>query len=353
MTSLWTGMLALGALALGVAAAAPADAQLPKTHIKGVGEGLAIINGSLLEQPFWKETIPQASGGAITGDVIPFDQLGLDNAAVLRLLKLGGMDFGTTDFSRLAADDARFEGCDLAGITLTIDKARAACDAYRPVLDRLLQESWNAKLLYLGIAQQQVFWCRIPITGLADLKGKKTRVFNKTMVDFLEGVGATGVSMVVGEVVPSLQRGVIDCAVTGKLSGNTLGLGEVTTHQYPMALGWAVRFTAVNLNSWKRFDPKVQEFFVDQYKKFEDKTWAMMAEAADDADNCNTGKQPCKYGKQAKLTMVTVRQEDMAEYKRLVEGAVLGKWAKRCGDACAKEWNATVGKALGLVAEAK
>src|SRR5206468_1979121 len=146
---------------------------LPRTNVKGIGETSAIINGSRLEQPFWKETIPQASGGMVTGDILPFDQAGIDNAAVLRILKLGGIDFGTTDLSRLAADDPRFEGCDLAGVALTLERARAACNAYRAVLDRLLQENWNAKLLYIGIAQQQVFWCRVPIAGLADLKAKK------------------------------------------------------------------------------------------------------------------------------------------------------------------------------------
>lgn len=342
---------ALGAAVICAASIGTASAQLQRTHIKGVGETLSIINGSLLEQPLWKETIPQASGGMVTGDVLPFDQLGLDNAAVLRLLKLGGMDFGTTDLSRLAADDPRFEGCDLAGVSLDIAKVRAACNAYRAVLTRLLEENWNAKLLYLGIAQQQVFWCRVPIATLADLKGKKVRVFNKTMVDFIEGVGATGVSMAFPEVVPSLQRGVIDCAVTGTLSGNTGGLGEVSTHLYPMPLGWAVRFTAVNLNSWKRFDPKVQEFFVDQFKKFEEKEWATMAEAAADAENCNTGKQPCKYGKMANMTIMRIKPEDLAEHKRLVEGVVLANWAKRCGANCTTVWNETVGKALGLVAK--
>ena len=108
------------------------------------------------------------------------------------MLKLGGMDFGTTDLSRLAADDPRFEGCDLAGLALTVDKVRAACNAYRPVFERLLEQNWNAKLLYIGIAQQQVFWCRSPIASLADFRGKKVRVFSKTMIDFLNGVGATG-----------------------------------------------------------------------------------------------------------------------------------------------------------------
>ena len=37
-------------------------------------------------------------------------------------------------------------------------------------------------------------------------------------------------------------------------------------------------------------------------------------------------------------------------HKKLVEGAVLAGWAKRCGAECAKEWNETVGKALGLTA---
>ena len=343
-----TGMAVL--LGLALAGSAAGAAELPRTHVKGVGEGISIINGSLIEQPFWKETIPQASGGMVTGDVIPFDQLGIDNAAVLRLLKLGGMDFGTTDFSRLAADDPRFEGCDLAGISLTVDEVRAACDAYRPVLDRLLQESWNAKLLFLSVAQPQVFWCRMPVSGLADLEGKKIRVFNKTMVDFLDGVGAAAVSMVFPEVFAALQRGVVDCAVTGALSGNTSGWGEVTTHQLPLSLGWAVRFTAVNLDSWERFDPQVRDFFVEQFAQQEEKAWALMKEATVDADNCNTGQDSCTYGKKANLTIVPISDEDRATYRQIIESNVLPGWAGRCGAECAQEWNQTVGKAVGLTA---
>ena len=33
-----------------------------------------------------------------------------------------------------------------------------------------------------------------------------------------------------------------------------------------------------------------------------------------------------------------------------IEGAVLAGWAKRCGAECAREWNETVGKVLGLKA---
>lgn len=326
--------------------------DLPRTHLKGIGETSTVIHSSMLEQPFWRETIPQASNGMITGDILPFDQAGIDNAAILRLLKLGGMDIGTTDLSRLAADDPRFEGCDLAGLTLSIDDVRTACNAYRPVLDRLLQENWNAKLLYLGIAQQQVFWCRVPVGGLADLSGKKVRVYNKTIVDFLDGIGATGVSIPFPEVVPSLQTGVIDCGVTGTLNGNTAGWGEVTTHQYLASLGWGVRFTAINLDTWNRLDPAVQNFLVEQYAGYEDKVWATMREAATDAERCNSGQEPCELGKPAKLTLVPVSEAELPEIKRVIDESVLKNWAARCGAECTEEWNATVGQALGLTATA-
>jgi TRAP-type C4-dicarboxylate transport system substrate-binding protein len=344
--------VALAAAAITFTGLAQAQ-DLPVTHLKGIGETSTVIHSSVLEQPFWKETIPQASGGKVTGEILPFDQAGVDNAAILRLLKLGGMDIGTTDLSRLAADDPRFEGCDLAGLSATIADVRAACNAYRPVLDRLLQENWNAKLLYLGIAQQQVFWCRTPVAKLADLTGKKVRVYNKTLVDFLDGIGATGVSIPFPEVVPSLQTGVIDCGVTGTLNGNTAGWGEVTTHQYLASLGWGVRFTAINLDTWNRLDPAVQDFLVEQYAAYEDKVWATMEEAAADAERCNTNQQPCQFGKIANLTLVPVSAEDEPEIKRVISDVVLKNWAARCGEDCTKEWNETVGKALGLTASAQ
>jgi hypothetical protein len=170
------------------------------------------------------------------------------------------------------------------------------------------------------------------------------------MRDFLGGVGGTAVSMAFAEVVPALNNGVVDCGVTGSLSGNTAGWAEVTKSIYPMSLGWSINVLAINLDSWKRLDPKTQAFLLEQTKAYEDKMWATVKTTTAEADNCNTGKQPCTMGKLAKTTIVAVKPEEMATHKKLVEGAVLAGWAKRCGAECAKEWNETVGKVLDLKA---
>jgi|TARA_B100000315_G_C14524993_1_gene563391 hypothetical protein len=80
--------------------------------------------------------------------------------------------------------------------------------------------------LAVGTNPPQVIWCRVAITGLTDLKGKKVRVFNKTMTDFMQAIGASAASMAFAEVVPALHRGVVDCAVTGTMSGFTAGWPE-------------------------------------------------------------------------------------------------------------------------------
>jgi TRAP-type C4-dicarboxylate transport system substrate-binding protein len=216
------------------------------------------------------------------------------------------------------------------------------------VIDRQMQKNWNAKLLAFGGNPPQVFWCRGVLGGLADLKGKKVRVFNNTMRDFLSGVGATAVSMAFAEVVPALNSGVVDCAVTGSLSGNTAGWPEVTKSLYPMSLGWSINVMAVNLTTWNRLDKRVQSFLLEQIKAYEDKMWGTLKKATDEADNCNTGKQPCTMGKLAKMTIVPVKPAEAEQHKKLVEGAVLAGWAKRCGAECAAEWNNTVGKTLNL-----
>jgi hypothetical protein len=50
------------------------------------------------------------------------------------------------------------------------------------------------------------------------------------------------------------------------------------------------------------------------------------------------------------MTLVSVSDADKSEHKKLMEGRVLAGWAKRCGSPCAKEWNETVGKVVGLTA---
>ena len=342
-------LTAAAAMLAGLSFAAQAQ-DLPRHHFKVLIQDSPSPQVKLLEAPFWNESIPANSKGQITADAAPYDQVGIPDEAVLRLLKLGAFDFASFDIAKVAGDDPKFEGCDLSGLTFTFEDARKACDAWRTTVDKLMQQKWNAKLLAFGTAPPQAIWCATEIKNFDDLKGKKLRVYTKTMVDFAQGIGAAPVNIAFREVITALQNKVVDCAVTGTSVGNSAGWIEVTKYLMPISLGWAINVHVVNLNTWKRLDPRLQAWLEGEFRTFEDKFWTIMKETDADAANCNFGKQPCRNGKLANMTLVAMTDADQQRFKKLMQDTVLKGWLKRAGADVAKEWNQTVGKALGMEA---
>lgn len=347
MTSRWTTLAAAGMLAA-VAPLAAHAADLPKVNVKVVGNYSTLLQTKEVEKPFWTQKIEKDSNGQITADYNSQDILGIKDFSLLRLTQAGVADVGVGDISKMAGDDPVFEGCDLAGITTDAATARKACDVWKPVMAEAMQKKFNARLVALGNNPPIVFWCNKPISGLADLKGLKVRVFNTTQSDFVSAVGATTVTMAFGEVVPALQRNVVDCALTGTLSGNTAGWPEVSTHLYPLPVGWSIYYTAVNNGSWNAWPKPVQDFFDKEFTDLENMNWNLGDQATEQGVNCNIGKDPCTLGKKGKMTLVELSDADKAKREDVVQNVVLVKWGKRCGKDCAAKWNDTVGKVVGL-----
>jgi TRAP-type transport system periplasmic protein len=340
------------AVAFSIFAAAAHAQQLPATSLKVLGGNQTQNMFRYIEKPFFTKELGEKSNGAITTTFGSLEELGIKGPEVLRLLRLGVFDIAEGTLSYMAGEDPRFDGLDLPGITLDIDTQRRAVDAFRPVLEKAMAEKFNAKLLTMSPIALQVFYCKGDIAGLESLKGKKVRTFNPVMADLVEAAGGSTVNLAFAEVVPAMQRGVADCAITGTSAGNTARWWEVSDRLYTLPMGWSMIFIAANMNSWQKLDPKVREFLQREFADLENRQWAQAKADVQDGINCNTGKQPCKDGILANpaMTLVTPNEADRATAQRILRERVLANWAKRCGDVCAKEWSETVGKVAGVEA---
>lgn len=332
------------AVVLAVLSGSPA---LSQTELRAVGYTSNLYLWGM-EQAFY-EALNEAEGDMISIEAVPHDIAGLKGPEVLSLLQDGTLQIAVQNMSYMAGEDPRFEALDLAGVTLTTADARTATEAYRPVLARVMEERFNTHLLGLAPLPSQVFWCREEIGGLADLEGKKIRVFNATLSDFVAGLDATTVTMPFVDVIPALQRGVADCAVTGTSSGNTARWFEVTDYLLPMNVGWSMVFWAANKDLWDGFSPEVQALLTERYAALEADAWAVQEAQDVDAVSCSTGGL-CEMGVEAQMTLVPVSDADDARRSELVQSFVLPRWAERCGAECTREWNDTVGAALGIEA---
>lgn len=192
-----------------------------------------------------------------------------------------------------------------------------------------------------------MLFCNGPIGGLGDLAGKKVRTGNRTLAEFVGALGGAGVTMSFSEVVPALQKGVVDCAITGSLSGYSAKWHEVATHIYTLPVGWSQVMLAASSKAWNRLDPKVRGFLEQEIAALETRVWQAAAHESDQGFACNTGGA-CEFGVPAHMTLVTVSDADRALLAKVLREVVVPKWAERCGKPCADEWARTAGAAAGV-----
>lgn len=302
------------------------------------------------EAPFWTEILPAASGGNINVALTTHNQMNLGVGDVYRLLGDGVYDVAMTVADYAVADAPELEGLDVPLVALTADEARAMVDAARPMVEDIYNARFNSHVLAIAPYPPQVVFCNGEITGLDDLAGKKVRGSGRMTTLFLEALGAEGVNVAFSEVPGALQKGVVDCAITGAGSGYSAGWWEVSTHLLPIPLGgWDSVVTAINSDKWASLDAETQALIADKIATdFEAPAWAAAQGALDNDVACLTGNGTCSSGDARSMTLVEVSDADFAKAREVLVGKVLPDWAERAGGDWAERWNASVGQVVGV-----
>ncbi len=160
--------------------------------------------------------VEKDSGGRIKGELYPASQLG----SIPRQIE--GTQFGAIQCAIVPPEffvgvDERFEVMSAPGLVDSLAHGqRVAADP--DVLKLMLSLGANKGLHGVGMfmAEPVAIVSRMPIRHIEDFKGKKIRIFaSQFQQTAFERLGATPVAMTLGDVLPALQQGAIDGAVTG------------------------------------------------------------------------------------------------------------------------------------------
>ncbi len=337
-------------LAAALAPAAGAAQELEPVTLAVVGSWSGLPLHQEFERPFWSEHLPQASGGAITVNLTTFDQMGVDSGDVFRLLDDGVFDVGATVADYTVGDAPALEGLDVPLVATEPADARTMVDAARPMVEDIMADRFGAELLAIAPYPPQVVFCNAEIATLDDLEDLKIRGSGRMTTKFLEALGAEGVNLGFAEVPGALERGVIDCAITGSGSGYSAGWWESATHLMTLPLGgWDPVVTAMNLERWNGLSADMRTFLADEIRTaFEEPAWEAAAGALAEDITCLTGDGACPRGETAEMVLVEPSPEDTALARRVLEQTVLPAWAERAGEDWAKRWNASVGAVVDV-----
>ncbi len=304
---------------------------------------------TLVDIPYLRE-MPGRTGGRINVTLASHAERSLSGAEIVRLVRSGQAEIGAGTLTTLSGDVPILDGVDLAGLAPEIGKARAIAKAILPTANRDL-ERFGVRLVITYPFPAQVLFCRQPFARLEDLKGRKIRTFGQSLVDLVTALGAQPVSIGFPEVYTALERGVVDCAITGTGSGASARWPEVTTHISNLPLSWAVAGYMVNLAWWNRLDPAVRTYLEATFAEMEAKLWELGDVGTRDGIDCNIGlRDKCKLNQLAPRPMTEVpgTAEEAARLRQIFETVILPGWVKRCGARCGQVYNEVIAPISGV-----
>lgn len=334
----------LAACVLGVG---PAVADGP-IRLRVVGGLAGITQYNSFEEPFWSKEIRERSGGLIEATIQPIDRSGLRGQDALQLMQLGVVPFGTANLALSAADDPELAAIDLPGLAPDFAALRRAAGLYRPTLKAILGERYGIELLGVYAYPAQVVYCAKPFRELADLDGRRVRTSSVGQSSFVEALGATPVLIPFAETVGAVSKNVVDCAITGTLSGFEIGLSNVTSHVHALAVNWGLTLFAANKRAWDALPADARTIIGQGVSDLERRIWDAAERETARGIACNTGAQLCGEAARGRMALVPVSARDDEERRRVLVERVLPAWAARCGEGCRQTWNRTLGSALGV-----
>ncbi|ONG56377.1 hypothetical protein BKE38_06070 [Pseudoroseomonas deserti] len=336
------------------AAQAQAPAMLPdgpKLRIVAVTQPLPTMpQFTRVDTPLLREQLQARSNGRITVQLSSHAERNLGGNEIVRLVRSGQADIGAGTLSTLSGDVPFLDGIDLAGLSADIATAKRIAEAVLPVANKEL-ERFNTRLVVLYPFPAQVLFCRQPFRSLAELRERKIRTFGNSLVDLIDKIGGLPVSVGFPEVYSALERGVVDCAVTGTGSGASARWPEVTSHISDLPLSWSVAGYMVNLAWWNRLDPQVRGLLEATFAEMHEKLWDLGAAATRDGLDCNTGKpEGCRLHQLAArpMTEVAATEADRELVRATLRSTVLPGFVKRCGARCGEIYNQVIAPISGV-----
>src|SRR3954452_16520256 len=267
--------------------------------------------------PRLREGIPQRSGGRIQVTLASWPERNLNGPELLRVLRAGQIDLGGIALPTVAGDVPLLDIIDLAGLLQSHAQGRRVAEAMMPEINREL-ELVGVRIIATYPFPAQVFFCRDPIASLADLTGKRVRTPGGSQNDFIQAIGAQPVAIGSPEVYGALERGVVDCAVTGTATGNGARWYEVTKHLYTLPVQWGIAAYGVNLAWWNKLDPAVRDFLQKYMNEVQEAQWTLGLELTEDGIACNAGQAAgCKIGRVVDTKPMTVTRASEADLATL------------------------------------
>jgi TRAP-type C4-dicarboxylate transport system substrate-binding protein len=219
------------------------------------------------------EKVKKATNGELELVVSSGGALGYKGPELLKVVRDGLVPVSDMLISGVAGDEKGFQIVTLPFLVRDFDELRTLITIARPSFDKTAEGKWKQKILYIAPWPGAGLWTKKKITTVAEMKGLKTRTYDKNGALVMEAVGATPLALPFSEVYTSLQTGVIDSVMTSTPTAVDAKFWEVLKYFEPLNITIATNMVTVNLAAFRKLPKAQQDALVKAGKEMEESMW--------------------------------------------------------------------------------
>ncbi|WDP88836.1 MAG: TRAP transporter substrate-binding protein [Desulfobacter sp.] len=189
------------------------------------------------------------SGGSLDITVHPGGSLGFKGPELLKAVKDAQLPMSDILMGGVSGSAHVFGLSSLPRLAGSFEEAKALYADARPLYEKAAAK-WNQKLLYAAPWPPSGLVTKKAVAGVADIKGLKTRTYDKNGANFLRELGGAPLALPWGEVYSSLRTGMIDSVLTSAESTKNGKFWEVLDHFTNIYYAFPLNMVTVNMDYW-------------------------------------------------------------------------------------------------------
>ena len=229
------------------------------------------------------EDVAKATGGKLKISVFAAGELPFKAPDVLRIVSTNQVQMGDVALGFVAGDVPDLNVLQLPFLCTSYDQFERALPAVTPVADTELQKKFGLTVGIHWTMPPQNLWLNRPATKLDDLKGLKVRAWNPEQVEMMKRLNGSAVSITSAEVIPALERKVIDGAITSALSANDWKAYDIIKTGYMANLTMGHQVMVVNAAEMAKLPADVRDVLTAKFKEWTPKYRQMSEQGDQDA----------------------------------------------------------------------
>ena len=226
------------------------------------------------------EDVGKATGGRLKITVFAAGELPYKAPDVVRAVGTDQVQMGDVAVGFASGDLPDLNVLSLPFLCTTYDQFDKALPAVRKVADDELQKKFGVTAGIHWTMPPQNFWLNRPVARLDELKGLKVRAWNPEQVEMMKLLGGSAVSITSAEVIPALERKVIDGAITSALSASDWRAFEIVRTGYMVNMTMGHQVMMVNTAELDKLPADVRTTLLAKMKEWEPK-YRQMSEQGD------------------------------------------------------------------------